>query len=179
MYLSARLDKPKSVQCSNWDADVLSPRQVEYAALDAWVSRQVFLAMARVYAGCHGVTVGAMGGYRAVASQSGALFNPITSFSGGQGLKAGPAAPAPTAVQSPGAPSTPIPTPTPAVAPSASQPRLSAVDSGAGTDGGGEVDINMLLLEPLPTVVPAVPPAPPLSANAKEALHNMTNVRRS
>ncbi len=35
----------KGPQCSNWSAQVLSERQVVYAATDAWVGRQVFLRM--------------------------------------------------------------------------------------------------------------------------------------
>ncbi len=35
----------KGSQCSNWSAQVLSERQVIYAATDAWIGRQVFLRM--------------------------------------------------------------------------------------------------------------------------------------
>ncbi len=35
----------KGPQCSNWSAQVLSERQVVYAATDAWIGRQVFLRM--------------------------------------------------------------------------------------------------------------------------------------
>ncbi len=35
----------KGPQCSNWSAQVLSERQIVYAATDAWVGRQVFLRM--------------------------------------------------------------------------------------------------------------------------------------
>lgn len=35
----------KSAQCSNWAKDKLSPQQVVYAATDAWVSRELYLAL--------------------------------------------------------------------------------------------------------------------------------------
>lgn len=35
----------KRAQCSNWDSTVLKPYQVTYAATDAWISREIFLAM--------------------------------------------------------------------------------------------------------------------------------------
>ncbi len=35
----------KGPQCSNWSAQVLSERQVIYAATDAWVGREVYLRM--------------------------------------------------------------------------------------------------------------------------------------
>ncbi len=35
----------KGSQCSNWSAQVLSERQVVYAATDAWIGRQVYLRM--------------------------------------------------------------------------------------------------------------------------------------
>ncbi len=35
----------KGPQCSNWSAQVLSERQIVYAATDAWVGRQVYLRM--------------------------------------------------------------------------------------------------------------------------------------
>ncbi|MBF0419742.1 MAG: 3'-5' exonuclease domain-containing protein 2 [Magnetococcales bacterium] len=37
----------KRAQCSNWDSPVLKPFQVSYAATDAWISREIFLAMRR------------------------------------------------------------------------------------------------------------------------------------
>lgn len=36
----------KSAQCSNWAKDKLTPQQVNYAATDAWVSRELYLALA-------------------------------------------------------------------------------------------------------------------------------------
>ncbi|MBU1612598.1 MAG: 3'-5' exonuclease domain-containing protein 2 [Proteobacteria bacterium] len=38
----------KSAQCSNWAKDQLSPKQVAYAATDAWVSRELHLAFVRL-----------------------------------------------------------------------------------------------------------------------------------
>ncbi len=35
----------KSVQCSNWAKETLTKQQVAYAATDAWVSREIYLAM--------------------------------------------------------------------------------------------------------------------------------------
>ncbi|BDQ34948.1 3'-5' exonuclease [Pseudodesulfovibrio portus] len=35
----------KSAQCSNWAKDQLTPQQVNYAATDAWISRQLYLAL--------------------------------------------------------------------------------------------------------------------------------------
>jgi ribonuclease D len=35
----------KGAQTSNWAADVLAPHQIHYAATDAWVGRQLYLAM--------------------------------------------------------------------------------------------------------------------------------------
>ena len=35
----------KSAQCSNWAKDRLTPQQVTYAATDAWVSRELYLAL--------------------------------------------------------------------------------------------------------------------------------------
>ncbi len=35
----------KGPQCSNWSAQVLSERQIVYAATDAWIGRQVYLRM--------------------------------------------------------------------------------------------------------------------------------------
>lgn len=34
----------KSAQCSNWAKDQLTPKQVAYAATDAWISRELYLA---------------------------------------------------------------------------------------------------------------------------------------
>lgn len=36
----------KSAQCSNWAKDRLTPQQVNYAATDAWVSRELYIALA-------------------------------------------------------------------------------------------------------------------------------------
>jgi len=35
----------KKAQCSNWAREVLTPAQVGYAAMDAWVSRELYLCM--------------------------------------------------------------------------------------------------------------------------------------
>ncbi len=35
----------KGSQCSNWSAQILSKRQIIYAATDAWIGREVFLRM--------------------------------------------------------------------------------------------------------------------------------------
>ncbi|MBF0424988.1 MAG: 3'-5' exonuclease domain-containing protein 2 [Magnetococcales bacterium] len=38
----------KRAQCSNWETPDLQPFQVEYAATDAWISREIFLVMERL-----------------------------------------------------------------------------------------------------------------------------------
>lgn len=38
----------KSAQCSNWAKDRLTPQQVNYAATDAWVSRELYIALAEL-----------------------------------------------------------------------------------------------------------------------------------
>lgn len=38
----------KGAQCSNWAVDKLSSKQVVYAATDAWISRELFLAFDRL-----------------------------------------------------------------------------------------------------------------------------------
>jgi ribonuclease D len=38
----------KSAQCSNWAKEHLTPQQVNYAATDAWVSRELYLALERL-----------------------------------------------------------------------------------------------------------------------------------
>jgi len=38
----------KKSQCSNWARDVLAPAQVGYAAMDAWVSRELYLHMKKL-----------------------------------------------------------------------------------------------------------------------------------
>lgn len=35
----------KSAQCSNWAKETLTPQQINYAATDAWISREIYLAM--------------------------------------------------------------------------------------------------------------------------------------
>ncbi len=35
----------KSAQCSNWEHPNLTPRQIKYAATDAWVGRELYLAL--------------------------------------------------------------------------------------------------------------------------------------
>lgn len=40
-----RLRISKGEQCSNWGNSELSPRQIRYAATDAWISRAVYLSM--------------------------------------------------------------------------------------------------------------------------------------
>lgn len=37
----------KGAQTSNWAKDVLTPQQIRYAATDAWVGRELYLAMAQ------------------------------------------------------------------------------------------------------------------------------------
>ena len=43
LFLGLRISK--SEQCSNWGNIELSPRQIRYAATDAWASRAIYLAM--------------------------------------------------------------------------------------------------------------------------------------
>ncbi|WP_285906586.1 3'-5' exonuclease [Pseudodesulfovibrio pelocollis] len=38
----------KSAQCSNWAKDHLTPQQINYAATDAWISRELYLALERI-----------------------------------------------------------------------------------------------------------------------------------
>lgn len=38
----------KSAQCSNWAKEKLTPQQVNYAATDAWVSRELYLALSEL-----------------------------------------------------------------------------------------------------------------------------------
>lgn len=38
----------KSAQCSNWAKEKLTPQQVNYAATDAWVSRELYVALAEL-----------------------------------------------------------------------------------------------------------------------------------
>ena len=44
-FLGFRISK--QAQCSNWASKELKPFQITYAATDAWVSREIFLAMQR------------------------------------------------------------------------------------------------------------------------------------
>ena len=44
MFLNIRVSK--SVQCSNWEKPTLTPRQIAYAATDAWVSRELYKVLA-------------------------------------------------------------------------------------------------------------------------------------
>lgn len=36
----------KRTQMSNWEREVLSKKQIEYAATDAWVSRELYIKLA-------------------------------------------------------------------------------------------------------------------------------------
>ncbi len=45
-FLHVRISK--GAQCSNWGQKELSSQQIAYAATDAWISRQVYLAMDRL-----------------------------------------------------------------------------------------------------------------------------------
>jgi len=38
----------KSAQCSNWAKDKLTPQQINYAATDAWVSRELYVALSEL-----------------------------------------------------------------------------------------------------------------------------------
>ncbi|MGE4293980.1 MAG: 3'-5' exonuclease domain-containing protein 2, partial [Desulfovibrio sp.] len=38
----------KGAQCSNWARDPLSPKQIEYAATDAWISRELYIAFQKL-----------------------------------------------------------------------------------------------------------------------------------
>lgn len=40
--LGKQLQKRRAIRCSNWEAALLSPEQLEYAALDAWASLEVY-----------------------------------------------------------------------------------------------------------------------------------------
>lgn len=42
-FLGVRISK--SVRCSNWGHEELTPQQITYAATDAWVSRNIYLRM--------------------------------------------------------------------------------------------------------------------------------------
>lgn len=41
-YLGIHLDKDIEVRCSNWDADTLTDKQINYAAHDAWASVLIY-----------------------------------------------------------------------------------------------------------------------------------------
>ena len=43
-----RIRIAKGAQTSNWARDVLTPKQIHYAATDAWVGRELYLAMEKV-----------------------------------------------------------------------------------------------------------------------------------
>jgi len=43
-YLNVKMSKPRSIQCSNWDSTVLSSNQIKYAAEDASIAVQIFVA---------------------------------------------------------------------------------------------------------------------------------------
>jgi hypothetical protein len=49
LFLSRRLRKDPVIQCSNWKADSLSIKQINYAAVDAWMSKEVALNMLESY----------------------------------------------------------------------------------------------------------------------------------
>jgi ribonuclease D len=38
----------KGAQTSNWARDVLTPKQIQYAATDAWVGRRLYLALEKI-----------------------------------------------------------------------------------------------------------------------------------
>jgi hypothetical protein len=44
-------------RASNWEADELSPAQSHYAALDAWVSRQILVTLWEVHSSPSGVSL--------------------------------------------------------------------------------------------------------------------------
>jgi hypothetical protein len=46
VFLGMRI--PKGAQTSNWARDTLTPKQVLYAATDAWIGRRLYLAMQKV-----------------------------------------------------------------------------------------------------------------------------------
>lgn len=50
LFLSKRLRKDPLIQCSNWESESLSIKQKNYAAVDAWISKQVALNMLEKYA---------------------------------------------------------------------------------------------------------------------------------
>ena len=60
-HLQFTLLKPRNVQVSDWTARALSRRQVEYAALDAWASRAVFLKLADRYCEVMGTDLPTLG----------------------------------------------------------------------------------------------------------------------
>ncbi len=49
VFLGFRISK--KAKTSNWGKDVLTPRQIQYAATDAWVGRRIYLAMEQVLDG--------------------------------------------------------------------------------------------------------------------------------
>ncbi|XP_076804357.1 exonuclease 3'-5' domain-containing protein 2-like [Clavelina lepadiformis] len=44
-YLNIKMEKLKSIQCSNWDSETLTEKQIMYAANDAWMAVRVFSSM--------------------------------------------------------------------------------------------------------------------------------------
>ena len=74
-YLHATLYKTKSIQCSNWGASRLTPKQIEYAALDAWAVRKVFIAMVKEYCANNDVSIDEYG-YVGVAELCNAMARP-------------------------------------------------------------------------------------------------------
>jgi len=46
VVLGYRMDKDKRHSCSDWSRDKLSPEQIQYAALDAWVALRLYYAIA-------------------------------------------------------------------------------------------------------------------------------------
>ena len=43
LVLNVRISK--SQQLSNWDADILTDKQIKYAATDSWISREIYLKL--------------------------------------------------------------------------------------------------------------------------------------
>lgn len=47
-YLDIELDKNWAIRCSDWEANILSESQIEYAAKDAYVAIELFKKMANI-----------------------------------------------------------------------------------------------------------------------------------
>lgn len=45
IFLNFRVSKSRSQRLSNWERDILTPRQVKYAATDAWVCYELYCVM--------------------------------------------------------------------------------------------------------------------------------------